>query len=370
MKICYIGVADSHLKKLSIYFSRRGHEVHLITWNFMGVDTHILDGVDGVTVHYLGGNNPKFNKWFFPLTTPKIIKILREIQPDILHTLYLLPYSVHGVLCGFHPHIAAAWGSDVLVAPQKNPIFKHMVKLVLAKADRINSVSPLVSTSCIRLGADASKIFIAPIGVDTKLFTPSVDGDVVRRQLRWEKNPIIICTRNFEGIYNIDILINAMPYILEKKPDVRLILLGSGSLEDRFKQMVKKFGLVSAVKFTGYVPNEQVPKYLAASDVYVSPTLSDGLSVSNLEAMACGVFPIITDIPVAKYIITHGVNGFIAPTDSPKKLAELIVEALDDDKLREKAAEINRRMVEEKYDLNVLTAQLEEEYRKLASKVC
>jgi L-malate glycosyltransferase len=369
MRICYFGVADAHVKKLSTYFLSRGHEVHLVTWTYQGSDKQILGDVRGLRIHYLGGNNQRLNKWCLPLAYLKLRRLLKESKPDVLHTLYLLPYSLHGVILGFHPHMAAAWGSDVLIAPRRSRILRCAVKFILKRADSIASVAPHVTEALLELGADKKRIFAAPLGVDTTQFNPEVDGRKILKQLGWQNNPIVISTRSLEPVYNLKMLLDAVPTVLKEKPDARFIIAGSGTLETQLKQHAKTSGIEYAVKFTGYLPNNQLPEYLAASDIYVSTSLSDGMPVSNLEAMACGVFPIMSDIPAAKQLITHGLNGFIVPAEQPKKLADNIIKAINDRGLRGRAAHHNAAFIRENFDAEVIFGKLEGEYKRLADSI-
>jgi glycosyltransferase involved in cell wall biosynthesis len=123
------------------------------------------------------------------------------------------------------------------------------------------------------------------------------------------------------------------------------------------------------VKFEGWVDHDELPGWLASSKVYVSTSLSDSLAISNLEAMACGIFPIVTDIPSNREWIEDGENGFIVPTDDPEILAQRMVEAMGNEKIREKAGIHNRRIVGERANWNKNMMEIEELYRVLVRGV-
>jgi glycosyltransferase involved in cell wall biosynthesis len=107
---------------------------------------------------------------------------------------------------------------------------------------------------------------------------------------------------------------------------------------------------------------------LADAEVFVSVPSSDATSVALLQAMAAGAFPIVSDLPSQRELITHGVNGFLAPLHDPASLAALIVRALGDATLRRTAAEINRRIVEDSGLNDTQMAKMEAQYYRLAGR--
>jgi glycosyltransferase involved in cell wall biosynthesis len=111
---------------------------------------------------------------------------------------------------------------------------------------------------------------------------------------------------------------------------------------------VKNFNLGTSVRFLGQVPHKEMPNLLAQTDIYVSTSLFDGTSVSLLEAMASGAFPIVTDIPANREWIIDGENGFLIQKEDDNLLAKKILEAIRDDKLLGKAFEKNRNIIGQK----------------------
>ena len=105
---------------------------------------------------------------------------------------------------------------------------------------------------------------------------------------------------------------------------------------------------ISFVEFLGRVPHEKMADLLAQADIYVSTSLYDGTSVSLLEAMGSGAFPVVTDIPANREWITNGLNGFLVPIDKEKYLANRIIDAIRNQALREKSRIKNLSIVEEK----------------------
>ena len=117
---------------------------------------------------------------------------------------------------------------------------------------------------------------------------------------------------------------------------------------ERLRKEVDRLGIATSVEFLGKIPHENMPSLLEKTDVYVSTSLSDGTSVSLLEAMASGAFPVVTDIAANKEWITDGMNGFLVPIDDETSLAQKIVQSLRNEKLMERARQRNWEVVREK----------------------
>jgi len=158
--------------------------------------------------------------------------------------------------------------------------------------------------------------------------------------------------RNFEQIYGIEYFLNAVPKILRAIPEARVILCGKGSLESKFRQIIKNKKLEKYIYLVGHIPHEKIHHYLKVSDIYVSPSLSDGTSVSLLEAMACKLPCVVTDNPAIKEWIENGKNGFVVPKRNSEELANKIIELLQDSKKRELFGKRNRKIVEQRANWN------------------
>ena len=121
------------------------------------------------------------------------------------------------------------------------------------------------------------------------------------------------------------------------------------------------------IEFLGKLSNQEVLDRLGKSDVYISTSLSDGSSISLLEAMAKGAFPIVTDIPANREWIKNNISGFLCPTDDPIQLSKRILEALTSDNLRERAVEENQNLVREKGSYQKNMGLMEKYYLQLIS---
>ena len=125
----------------------------------------------------------------------------------------------------------------------------------------------------------------------------------------------------------------------------------------------------NTVKFTGWLPNDEIPRYLATADIYVSTSLSDGgIAASTAEAMASGVPVIVTDFGDNRKWVKDGINGFIIPSRNPEALASRIVYLLQNESERKQFGQRNRQIIEEKNNWEKEMGKMENCYKELIEK--
>jgi len=350
MKICYVnkGISIHDQKFLKFLVNNEGFEVHLLSYHSGEIAT-----IPGLVVHQIP--LPKtFRKLSFiaaALVTPLMI---RKIKPDIVHGNYLLTYGFYSALANYHPLLQMAWGSDVLIAP-KNWLYRPFIKYALKCADLVTVDCESGRNAIIELGYPAEKIIVFPWGVDLTYFNPKVVGDEIRQSLGWDDNLIVVCTRRHESVYGLNDLIDSIPEIITKCRDARFLFIGDGTLTEELKQQVIQLGVEEYVKFTGEICNSDIGRYLATSDVYVSPSLSDGASVSLLEAMACGMPVVVTDVEAIMEWVEDSKNGFIVPVGDSSLLADKICLLIENGDLRNLFGKRNYEIIRERaiWDDNV-----------------
>lgn len=362
MKICFIANAGAiHIQRLVKYFADKGHEVHLISDE--------IDHIEGAINHKLIINTKgKINFILRAITGPVLTRrFINEIKPDVVHAQQLTNNGFYASLSGFHPLVVSAVGSDILVKPKKIKIFRYLIKYILSKSDVIHSMSNNITEELISVGAKQKKVVTFPRGIDMQKFNPDVRGDEIKKDLHLENNFVVISTRYFKPVYNIEFLIKAVPNVIKKDNKVRFILAGEGKQEGYLKKLTDELKIRKYIRFVGGLNHDEIPKYLAASDVYVSTSLSDGAPNSLFEAMACGAFPVVTDIPANRPWIDDEKNGFLVPFDH-KILAQKILETIQSNELIENAKNINWNIVKKSCDSDTNLGKIEKIYYELIKK--
>ncbi len=280
-----------------------------------------------------------------------LCKVIRKIQPDVLHTGYIREHGYYGALSGFHPTLSMPWGSDVLVRPDKSEYDAKIVRFTLQEANMIACDCELVKNRIIELtGCSPDKIIVFPWGVDLKNYRP-VDGQsVIREQLGWQENDVLIMNRQFEPVYGIEYFLDALPNVVKACPRVRVLMIGKGSLEGKLRSMVQELGLGDYVYFPGTVDDRCMTQCLNAADIYVTTSLSDGSSKCMLEAMACGLPVVVSDAPVYFEWVDDGINGYIVPRRNSSVLSQRLIQLLNDPRLRPEMGKRNLKIAQERAD--------------------
>ncbi|OFX21250.1 MAG: hypothetical protein A2033_11090 [Bacteroidetes bacterium GWA2_31_9] len=334
MRICYFGDGESvHIVRFCSHFKQLGHDVHLISFKNVKIE--------GITNHYINTGNITVSggNWKVLLQAGKVKKLLKQIKPDIFHSIYATSYGITGALCGFHPYFITTLGSDVLISPQNSKLYKLLLKYAFSKADWIQTLAPHMSDAVLKIGSDINKVSVIPFGIDINIF-----NDKCRQENT--DNFIITSTRNHEEIYNIPLLINALGKIKNKIPNLKFMFTGSGSLTEKFKELIVENGLKELTTFTGRITQAEMVKLLNETSLFVSVSFSDGNNLSLAEAMSCGCFCIGSDIPANKLWIDDNTNGFLVNTTDVNNLAEKILYANTNyNELQQLAKNINKSKI-------------------------
>lgn len=352
MKICYLGDAASpHITKFVEYFASAENEIHVIS---------LRKAVYGnATVYQIPRRTP-FEDVDYLLSLFWLRRIIKSIKPDILHAHFLTSFGLLGALLGHRPFIVTAWGSDLLITPRRGFVYRRLLKFTLRRADLIFADADFMKEELLQYGASPEKILICPFGVNTELF----NGE---SRVHADKSSYgMLSMRTLIENSNVDVIIRSMSILREKGIGFTLNITNQGSEEPHLRRMASELGLNSHVNFLGFVKRGDLYKYFENCDVYLSVPTSDGASVTLLEAMASGLFPIVSDIAANREWIQDGVNGFLVPLDDPDTLADRIILAVREKGLRRKAAEVNRALVARKGELAKTMEFIGSQYKMLA----
>lgn len=337
MRICYFADGKSfHTIRWCEHFYSLGHEIHLITFSAVeipNVQVHVVNSGD---VKVTGGN------WKLIKNYRRVKDLVKTINPDIFHALYATSYGVTGALSKHKNYIITALGSDLLLSPQKSFLYRLAIRFAFRRARWITVMSQQMSDVARDLGTDMSKVAIVPFGVNPDVFNAN------QRKLP-ENEFVVTSTRNLEKVYNIPHFLKALALVKDKIPNLKVNLMGFGSLEKELKKMTVDLGISDFITFWGRVNQSQIATTLNNSHVFVSVSLSDGNNISLNEAMACDAFCIATNIPANRQWIEDGVNGFLVEIDDVEGLADRILQAYSNYQLlHDKASPINKKIIEEK----------------------
>jgi glycosyltransferase involved in cell wall biosynthesis len=162
---------------------------------------------------------------------------------------------------------------------------------------------------------------------------------------------VILSTRGYWWYSNYEEILKAAAILKHEYPDFRFTLVGDGNERARAQALSSKLGLESYVTIKGHVSQDEVFRLMRQSDLYVSLTRTEGCSNSLLEGMAMGLYPLVSDLPANREWITDGKNGALMALGDPEGLARQIKEVAEDVELRRHAAQVNRKIVEQRANL-------------------
>lgn len=356
MKICYLANVQSiHTQRWARHFASRGYHVTVVSFQ--------RGEIEGVPVIHLPAICHRFHLDIL-LNLAKIRRLVQEINPDILHAHYATSYGLSGALTGKHPYVITAWGSDVLIMPEQSWVYRQIVRFAMRRADLITSMASHMTNYLIEKKlSSANKIITLPFGTDTVLFNPNL-----RKQKHGAGSPVIISNRRLDVGLDVDLFIKAVPEVINLFPDALFIVASDGTERSKIEKLALKLGVNTHVEFRGQISCPDMPLLLSNADVFVSTSPSDGNNISLCEAMACGVFPVATDIPANRNWVTSGHNGLLFPIGDYKKLSTCIIDALRKPEWRESISSYNYNVIHEKCFWEENMAVMINEYDKLISR--
>jgi glycosyltransferase involved in cell wall biosynthesis len=331
MKVCFIAAgAHIHTQRWVKEMVARGVDVVLITDQ--------RTSIRGVETIYV---NRKWGRFGWFVCIPKIRKIVRAINPDLVHGHYVTSYGLWAVTCGVKPVVLTAWGSDVLVNSEMNYLSHKLTKWILERVDLATADSKYVLNVMRRL---------CPV-IRTEEVQWGVNDISILREEKLSSNEVIhiLSLRRWEPNYNIITIVDAFKLIVDSGCKVHLDLAGGGGQEELLKQIVVRHGLNNSVTFHGEVGEQEVIQLLFSSDIAVSVPESDATAMSLLESMAAALPVIVSDLPSNReWIDDYG--GVVVPACNVQRLASSFQFLVDHPSIRMSMGRRNCLMIQ-KYAL-------------------
>jgi glycosyltransferase involved in cell wall biosynthesis len=337
LRIAYFSDAGSIYDKFFLTKLSEKFDVSLLTFNRKPIATHVRTFILPQILGKLPAHDGPRIYSTMPVKTAILRTWLDRLAPDALIGCSL-DYGLTSALSRFQPFISFIWGSEVMILPKYLP-FRAMISYVLARANCVVLDSNIHFKSCVNLGCDPSKIIELP-WVDSNELIRSTDTfdsrrEEFRKSLNWSTDDVVtICTRAHMPIYDVQCVLRAIPAALEVCKNARFLFVGTGPLTANLKGLAERLDIRENVHFTGYLEHKALLTCLKNSDIYVSSSLSDGTSASLIEAMASKLPCVVSDIPGNREWIVNGENGLVFPTRDYNRLAELLIDLIQDGQLR------------------------------------
>lgn len=231
-------------------------------------------------------------------------KILRRLNPDLLHVHYATFYGYLGACARVDcPKLLSIWGSDITRVPQQSSLGRMLVRYVLKRYDWINAPAEHIREKIMRLSCVNLNIDVFQYGVRTDLLLP--------RKERASRDCIrIVSLRNWDPLYRIDKIIDGFELYCENYNDADLFIFGKGTPDEEklIRDKIDSSSYSQHIHFIGYIQRDRLMTFLRDSDIFISIPETDGTPLSLMEAMCLGLFPIVSDIDANREWIL-GSNG-------------------------------------------------------------
>ena len=295
-------------------------------------------------------------------------KIYNEFKPDIIHTGYVWQVGILASVHNLHPHLSMPWGSDILTEPDRRSLIKKIVSRVMNQCDHVQCDAEFVKQKIINdYKKPPEDITVFPWGIDLNIFSKKDQAECRKRKNLDTGKFIIMFNRHLDPVYGVKYMLEGFKEFCKDKNDVELIMISDGSMKEETLRYISDNNLDSKVNFMGRIPNAELPDYLNASDIYISTSLSDGSSLSLLEAMACGLGLIVSDVPAIKEWVSEK-NGLTVPVKNSDEVCSSLNKYYSDRALIRKHGDINVIEARERADWDKNYLKLKEIYNRIAEK--
>jgi glycosyltransferase involved in cell wall biosynthesis/radical SAM superfamily enzyme YgiQ (UPF0313 family) len=279
----------------------------------------------------VGIGHKKLDKIFYPFLAAWQV---RKIRPQIAHAImesyaggalvlvkYLYP-SAKRILTLQSGDL----DSDI---KQKQFSLKFFWRIIHQSPDWVTAISGFLAQRAKKLGVPENKISIIPNGVDLSLVPPNT-GIIPNR---------VVCVARLSWEKGLNYLVAAWPEVLRVVPAAKLVLVGEGDKRTEIEQMMRQFNLSDSIELLGNLSHPRVLEEIKKSQVFVCPSLAEGLGIVFIESQACGVPPIGTKVGGIPDVISNGKNGLLVEPKNSQLLAAAIIKLLSDQELRQRLAE-------------------------------
>jgi L-malate glycosyltransferase len=272
-----------------------------------------------------GGGQRPFAWHDLPARVLELRRILRGLQPDVVHAGPVQSCAFIAALAEANPLVTMSWGSDMLVDAYRSTWLKRVTRYTLRRTDALVGDCRAVQQAAADFDFPVERVTLFPWGVDLNRFVPAGSGMAtgsggtmefgettrvaptgLRARLGWQDNFVVLSLRSWEPIYGVDVVVQAFAQAVRQAPSLRLILLGNGSQAGQIQLLLQHEELHPYVYLGGQVSQKDLPEMYRVADLYVSASHSDGSSVSLMEALASGLPVLVSDIPGNREWIESG----------------------------------------------------------------
>lgn len=366
----FIGGAETAIKEITDRIN--DIQFDMITLRF---DSNLkkFERVGNVNIYRVGftKNNPTMsdlvkwplclNKFLFPfIAFSKACRLNKKYKYDCI-------WAMMAAFAGFSalffkvchkniPYLLTLQEGDPISEIKKKVRFIFpLFRKIFTKADYIQAISNYLANFAREMGFKG-KLEVVPNGVTIKNYELEITNQEAKKQLNIsEDEKIIITTSRLVKKNAVDDIIKSLVYL---PANIKFLILGDGPNRKILENLTKKLNLENRVIFNGQVSQSDLPQHLAAGDIFIRPSLSEGQGIAFLEAMAAGIPVIATPVGGIVDFLRDRETGLFCEVKNPKDIAEKAKELLSNKELAEKIKINAKKMVREKYNWDSLAEKM------------
>jgi glycosyltransferase involved in cell wall biosynthesis len=322
------------------------------------------------------GDNPLLYFQIIPFLIAELIALYKTCKIERInkiHAHWIIPQGLIAVIYkiffnGKAKILITSHGADAFGLKK----FDWLKRWVVNNSDEITVVSKSIKVKIKNLGIKNSvPIKVIPMGTSSKRFRSTKFDNSIKTQLNINGILILFVGRLTEK-KGLEYLIRAMPAIIEKYPETKLLIIGDGEKAQNYFRLSRNLGLTkNNIKFLGGLPNEELPKYYATADIFVGPSIqtkggdTEGFGLVFVEALMSGTSVISSNLPAVGDIIKHDVTGILVNQRNVREISNAIIYLIKNPQKRKKLAKNGCEYVKSRFSWEIIGNK----YRKILEEL-
>lgn len=362
--VCYPTVGGSGVvaTEMAMALGARGHDVHLLSYDR---PSRLREGADGVTFHQVAVSAYplfRFPPYDLALAT-RMLEVREEAGVELFHVHYAIPHAVSAYLarsmCGGDLRfVTTLHGTDITVVGSDRSYLRP-TRFALEQSDDITAVSGYLAAETRRMFAVRNEVDVVHNFVDTERFQPDAHRPSTPRG---DRERVLVHASNFRPVKRVADVVRAFAQVQREMP-ARLLLLGDGPDREHALAVAADLGCSHRVEHLGM--RDDLEALLPQADLFLSASQTESFGLSILEAMACGVPAVSTDVGGVGEVV--GETGRLVPVHDPDTMARAAVELLRDPERHAEMARAARRRACEEFTTDRIVSQYESVYARAMS---
>jgi N-acetyl-alpha-D-glucosaminyl L-malate synthase BshA len=365
--VCYptFGGSGVVATELGLELSKRGHEIHFITYS-QPVRLELLNK----NVHFHEVNVPEYPLFHYQpyelALSSKLVDMVKLHKIDVLHVHYAIPHAYAAYMAkkmlheeGIEvPIVTTLHGTDITLVGS-HPFYKSAVAFSINKSDAVTSVSQSLKDDTLRLFDITNNIQVVPNFIDFEKHTNHFT-DCQRAMMAYDNEKIITHISNFRPVKRIQDIIQIF-YKIQKEIPAKLMMVGEGPEKEPAERLCERLGIEDKVIFFG--KSHEIDKILCFSDLFLLPSETESFGLAALEAMASGVPVISSNTGGIPEVNKQGVSGFLSNVGDVDDMAKNALYILKDESILSEF-KINAKVEAKKFDIHEIVPYYEAIYKE------